>query len=525
MKTLSGLPRPASYRIRDGAFNLTDLHLNAQVSQRDEAALPSADVSDPSSLIEQVGRCLEAQSRRPLISTARPPPVSNAPSSSRSSSPSPSEKPSPGRARRRLGKRQPSPTASKSPARKKARRIPLPPFMQSSTKPQTPDLSQYSPAVGGASQAKKRRSRTNRAKKAARRDVWKAPNTSRPAYAKHLRDADCEQVDLDWEDMPATSTGFTAKREETETAIYTREELINEHGFDFLNWSGVTPTGILAPDGKVFAACIGGCDDPEYVAATESLGPIFASVNEYVTFPKDASDHRRGQFGAQANGPSHGGGQTEPGNLVHNAKFDAVLAYLIALPAMVRIAHFASDAFANWAPRLFAYYNDTMKKLFESDRTLRRNFPRSVWACVTINFGPRTVTYKHRDFGNLSFGWCAITALGDFNPDLGGDLVLWECKLIIRFPPGSTVLIPSAIINHSNTAIAEGETRYSVTQYTSGALFRWVEHGFQLDEKFYAGCTAEERAAARKANRERWEKGVEMFSTWDELQEHSKLFA
>ena len=47
MKTLSGLPRPASYRIRDGAFNLTDLHLSAQVSQRDEAALPSADVSYP----------------------------------------------------------------------------------------------------------------------------------------------------------------------------------------------------------------------------------------------------------------------------------------------------------------------------------------------------------------------------------------------------------------------------------------------------------------------------------------------
>ncbi|KAL1750519.1 hypothetical protein FB107DRAFT_294543 [Schizophyllum commune] len=492
----SGLPFPGCYRIRDGAFDLNELHLNALVSQEDEAPLPSA---------------------RPPVPTAPPFPRPPSP-------PSPQKSDLP-RARRALGRRRPSPTASKSPPRKKAKRISIPPFMLSSAAPGTPDLSQYNPAVGGASQAKKRRSRTNRAKKAARRDVWKAPNTSRAVHAKHLRDAECEYVDLDWEDMPATSTGFTAKREETEAQIYTREELMRDYGFDYLDWNGATPTGIVAPDRRVFAACIGGCDDPDYVEATQTLGPIFEAVNDYVRFPKDASDHRRGQFGAQANGPSHGGGQTEPGNLVHNATFDAVLAYLIALPAMVRIAHFASDAFANWAPRLFAYYNDTMKKLFDSDHSLRRNFPRSVWACITINFGPRTVTFKHRDFGNLSFGWCAITALGDFNPDRGGDLVLWECKLIIRFPPGSTVLIPSAIINHSNTAIAEGETRYSVTQYTSGALFRWVEHGFQLDEKFYAGCTAEERRAARKANRERWERGVEMFSTWEELQERGKLFA
>ena len=158
-----------------------------------------------------------------------------------------------------------------------------------------------------------------------------------------------------------------------------------------------------------------------------------------------------------------------------------------------------------------------MKKLFESDRTLRRNFPRSVWACVTINFGPRTVTYKHRDFGNLSFGWCAITALGDFNPDRGGDLVLWECKLIIRFPPGSTILIPSAILRHSNTRIGKGERRYSVTQYTAGAIFRWVEHGFQLDEKYYASLSRAERAQDRQTAASRWRRGRVMFSKLSDL--------
>jgi hypothetical protein len=63
------------------------------------------------------------------------------------------------------------------------------------------------------------------------------------------------------------------------------------------------------------------------------------------------------------------------------------------------------------------------------------------------------VTFPHLDFANLAWGWCAITALGDFDPDKGGHLILWDLKLIIRFPPGSTILIPSTLIHHSNTSI------------------------------------------------------------------------
>ena len=72
--------------------------------------------------------------------------------------------------------------------------------------------------------------------------------------------------------------------------------------------------------------------------------------------------------------------------------------------------------------------------------------------------------------------------LGDFDPTKGSHLVLWECKLVIEFPPGSTILIPSAIITHSNVPIQAGEKRYSVTQYATGVLFRWVV----IDSVIYA---------------------------------------
>ncbi|KAL1739419.1 hypothetical protein HDZ31DRAFT_68957 [Schizophyllum fasciatum] len=186
---------------------------------------------------------------------------------------------------------------------------------------------------------------------------------------------------------------------------------------------------------------------------------------------------------------------------------------------MIRIAHFASSVFYNWAPRLWMHYAEHMRVLFENDPTLERNFAKSVWACITINFGPRTVTYKHRDFGNLPYGWCAITALGKYDPDRGGHLVLWECGLVIRFPPGSTIIIPSSIIHHSNTKIARKETRYSVTQYTTGAIFRWVQHGCVLDEEYYSSLSPAEHRDAMKANASRWREGAKLWSTISELRD------
>jgi hypothetical protein len=121
--------------------------------------------------------------------------------------------------------------------------------------------------------------------------------------------------------------------------------------------------------------------------------------------------------------------------------------------------------------------------MHDYNQSLRHNFDCrfSAFAAATLNFGPLTVTLPHIDALNLAWGWCAITALGFFNPDRGGHLVLWDLKLIIRFPPGSTILIPSAILRHSNIGIGPNERRYSFTQFTAAGLFRWVDNGFRSD--------------------------------------------
>jgi hypothetical protein len=159
-----------------------------------------------------------------------------------------------------------------------------------------------------------------------------------------------------------------------------------------------------------------------------------------------------------------------------------------------------------------------MDKLHEWNPSLKRNFAAkiSVFAAATFNFGPRTVTFPHIDFANLAWGWCAITALGDFDPDKGGHLILWDLKLIIRFPPGSTIFIPSALIRHSNTSIQAHEKRFSFTQYTSAGIFRFVENGFRSDEDVYAGgISADEQAARVEARKARWGKGLQMYKQWN----------
>ncbi|KIY42819.1 hypothetical protein FISHEDRAFT_54694, partial [Fistulina hepatica ATCC 64428] len=204
--------------------------------------------------------------------------------------------------------------------------------------------------------------------------------------------------------------------------------------------------------------------------------------------------------------------------LRHDDTTRDVLDGLRSHAAILRIAGFASAVFAAWAPRLFGYYLNCLEALLAHDSHLFRLFSMSVWAAVAYNFGPQTVTWRHRDFQNIPFGWCCITALGRFNHHRSGHLVLWNLRLVIEFPPGSTVLIPSAIVDHSNTKIAPGETRYSITQYSPGGLFRWVDCGFQKQQLYFDSLDEEGEQAVRAANQQRWKEGLSYFSTLNELE-------
>ncbi|KAJ7799863.1 hypothetical protein B0H14DRAFT_3092721 [Mycena olivaceomarginata] len=197
----------------------------------------------------------------------------------------------------------------------------------------------------------------------------------------------------------------------------------------------------------------------------------------------------------------------EPGELHQNATNTQLTDELLQDPDIQRMIGFTTLLFSLYASKLYSLYERTRKALEQTPSSLQS----------PSILGHAHLPRRHLDFANLSWGWCSITPLGSFDPDFGGHLILWDLRLVIRFPPGSTVFIPSAIIQHSNVPIWSHETRSSFTQYTAGGLFRWVRNGFRTNEDFENGASVAEKALCAAEAETRWEDGMDMFSTIDEL--------
>jgi hypothetical protein len=150
---------------------------------------------------------------------------------------------------------------------------------------------------------------------------------------------------------------------------------------------------------------------------------------------------------------------------------------------------------------------------------LRRPYDEGVgvFPCRSFNLGMQSVCYPHVDERNLAQSWCSVTALGQFDPNIGGHLVLWDLKLIVRFPPGSTILIPSALLVHSNTPIQPGEERVSIVQYVAGGLARWVNCGQKLEQNWLAQASPAEVQNEEKERQERWARMVELYTKIEDL--------
>ncbi|KAJ7174441.1 hypothetical protein C8R46DRAFT_1214647 [Mycena filopes] len=339
------------------------------------------------------------------------------------------------------------------------------------------------------------------------------------------------QVDVDIDDLPHSKPSWIGKRNAEEDhsfedgmggRIYTSEEikvLTGEDGMRYINWLGVLSIPIIDSYGRIIAV-LGGTprDTAGWRVITDRAAKLMEEKASRLRHSDEQLHHRRAHepYPSVSRGISHGGGQTEPGELQNNMSnmvvTDELLAYvhfnLTPLPPVL---------FSLFAPLLFLYYQTGMADLKAWNPSMVWNTVFTVFAACTFNFGPHAITVPHLDFGNLAWGWCVITALGRFNPDLGGHLILWDLKLVIRFPPGSTILIPSAIIRHSNVPIAAEEFRCSFTQYTAGGLFRFIRNGFKTDHVFEMTATREEKESRNREAKTRWEQGVAMYSTVDSL--------
>lgn len=174
-----------------------------------------------------------------------------------------------------------------------------------------------------------------------------------------------------------------------------------------------------------------------------------------------------------------------------------------------------AEALAAHFPKVYGRLKDTVETIRKDQPDLKMNFPsHSIYTGCTFNMGPVTVTDDHLDPGNHPAIPCAVTSGGPYDPDAGGFLVLEDLKLVIRFPPGATILLSSASIRHANIPVQEGDRRYSVTQFCPGGLLRWVRHGCR------PACTLSkaERSALDGNPVQRWRELWDLLSTPESLE-------
>ncbi|KAJ7889895.1 hypothetical protein B0H14DRAFT_2336659, partial [Mycena olivaceomarginata] len=291
-------------------------------------------------------------------------------------------------------------------------------------------------------------------------------------------------------------------------------------GFQLIRWDGIAPRPLFDSQGRIFLVLAGRPVADGYAAAATRAYEFMKTMGTAAGFSASMRHHRRGLFAAINVGLTYGKGQDAP-TWLDNKHHTRLAEDLLANKDLARMASFASSAFCLWAPRLHGYYADYNARL-QTQRLqtglppLHRPFPKSVFSCAAFNFGPNAWTFKHRDVCNLPFGWCAIQALGHFDPTRGGHLVLWDLKLVVEFPPGALILLPSATVSHSNVPVQPGDERASFTQFTAGGIFRFVDNGFQTLAQLAAADPGElARLTARRDRR--WEEGLELLSTIEEL--------
>ncbi|KAK7017359.1 hypothetical protein R3P38DRAFT_3320662 [Favolaschia claudopus] len=298
-------------------------------------------------------------------------------------------------------------------------------------------------------------------------------------------------------------------------------ELVGELDYFRVSWDARRPLLILDRHGRIIVGFISGPDDPEWpavvAAAVEAMRRAREEGISTGAFPLDEGVHRRGRFFTLKSGVSHGGGQPFPRNVVIAPAKKPLVDNLLQDENVRRICGFQSSAFRTWAPKLFKDYVTDLQELFENDPSLRLNFTNSIFPSVTFNLGPQSASFEHLDDKNRALGWCAITSGGDFDAQRSALLYLRELKTVVDFPATTTAFIPSAVVHHGNTPLASKETRYSITQYAAGGLFRYVQYKFRTAKKVLEAGGQKLKRALDGEPGERHETGLDLFSKPEEL--------
>lgn len=139
------------------------------------------------------------------------------------------------------------------------------------------------------------------------------------------------------------------------------------------------------------------------------------------------------------------------------------------------------------APRLWNFGRETVDALLANDSALRLPFKvasdrpvqPTAFAEVEYCFRLEDSLPRARDrVGGRSSGWKVLTSVG-FYDSTEGQLIVWDNKNLLPFPPGSTLFIPPDMVPFSFTAVSEMGPQMFIMQSMHGDLEYFVANGCQ----------------------------------------------
>ncbi|KAG6810511.1 hypothetical protein H0H92_011538 [Tricholoma furcatifolium] len=367
-------------------------------------------------------------------------------------------------------------------------------------------------------QARKKRKRKERSM----RNVYDLGGLPTSTSLRHLSEINAHDLStFDIEDVKPAEPGYVGMRTPADLRRenWTDAEL-QEAGFEFMEWPD-RPCVITDKSHRIICVLIGRPKHSSWDKVIQNAALLLNNFREKALKAgflshKDHQDNRRGNFYALAAGVSMGGGRMAPGEFVHPPGLQVMLDELLAEKDIQRIANFQSKALFSYAPKLYGWL---CTKIGDLMKTFKRYFPKSVFPAITINLGPQTQCLIHRDPNNLANGLCIVTALGNYDHKRGGKFVFPQLKLVIEFPAGMSLALPSATLLHGNTPIQSGELRFSITQYCAGGLVRWVDYGCTTAKRLCSTAGGRSRRAEMDGPPgSRWKQVINLFSRFNELE-------
>ncbi|KAJ7065914.1 hypothetical protein B0H15DRAFT_807675 [Mycena belliarum] len=311
---------------------------------------------------------------------------------------------------------------------------------------------------------------------------------------------------------------------------YELSELVGEKSrfrFRLVSWGGGSPRAVVASDQSVVLVLGGRPQNQDWIphllpSANEACAEAVRSI---VQLPEEI---------ASASAPTLTGGvgesfnedtrpRPEHGGIALNT---LVFFQLFRSLALKRLVGYGNHLLEVYCPSVLSALQEEKQDFLTHHPTANYPSDSSVFSAATFEFGgphKRTTCLGQPDRFQAG-GWSVLHALGDYVPMRGGHVIFWDLGLVVSFPPGSSILIPTGVIHYSFVKVRAGERRYSLLQWAGAGIPRWFANGRRTDLEFAVQATAAEHAEREAARVRGHSEAIEAFPLERDLPDEWECF-